>query len=177
MGMLTIDELKGLLTELCRYVEMRENCGPLPLKATFEGIAETRHKIVSAYSEALGRVEQLEEQVSRCNQAPSRNPDPSSRVLEIFNGVLDDIDDEIAHVLITSKSNGDKLRGEYPLQEFKSKGIEKGDRFILKTVGSSEAIRIEIEALSSTELTEQDLRDIDERIFRVISREDPGIQY
>ena len=100
-----------------------------------------------------------------------------AQVLETFDGVLDCIDGDTAYLTLTSTANGDVLYAEYPAAKFAEKGIEEEDRFICKTVDTDGGTHIEIEAVPDVELTEEHLKAIREKIYKVLPRNDPGVKY
>jgi hypothetical protein len=85
-------------------------------------------------------------------QSLTLKPESSSNeiVLETFNGILDRIDGDTAHVTLYSTTNTDVLYAEYLTSVFSEKGIKEEDLFILKTIEKDGVVRIEIEALPDT---------------------------
>lgn len=100
-------------------------------------------------------------------------------VLETFTGYVDQVDGDTntAYVRLKSQEHGDILYGQYPASELASKGIYEQTRFLCETIKVGNSTRLDLKALPDMEVSEEELRAIDERIHRVIPRDDPGIEY
>lgn len=98
-------------------------------------------------------------------------------VLETFSGYVDQVVDDTAYVRLESREHGDVLHGQYSASELASKGIHEQSRFLCETVKVGGSTRLDLKALPDEVVSEEELRAIDERIHRVIPRDDPGIEY
>lgn len=99
------------------------------------------------------------------------------KVLESFLGYVDHVEGDTAYVRLKSREHGDILYGQYPASELAFKGISEQTRFLCETVKVGESTRLDLKALPDVEVTEEELRAIEEKIDRVIPRDDPGIEY
>jgi hypothetical protein len=104
-------------------------------------------------------------------------PKVEEKVLETFVGYVGQVDGDTAYVRLKSRDHGDVLYGKYSASELASKGIYEQSRFQCETVKVGDSTRLDLKALPDEEVSAEDLRAIDERIHRVIPRDDPGIEY
>jgi len=102
---------------------------------------------------------------------------PPEVVLESFEGFVDQVEGDTAHVRLKSREHGDVLFGVYPTLQLLEKGIEEQGRFLCKTVKVDGTTRIDIQAIPRVPATDEQLRAIEEEIDRVLPRDDPGIEY
>jgi hypothetical protein len=99
------------------------------------------------------------------------------KVLETFVGYVDNVEGDTAYVRLKSREHGDTLYGQYSASELASKGIYEQTRFLCETIKIGETTRLDLKALPDVEVSEEELRAIEEKIDRVIPRDDPGIEY
>jgi hypothetical protein len=102
---------------------------------------------------------------------------PREVVLESFEGFVDHVEGDTAYVRLKSREHGDVLYGEYPTSQLLEKGIEEQGRFLCKTVKVDGTTRVDMQAIPSVPATDEQLRAIEEKIDRVLPRDDPGIEY
>lgn len=95
-------------------------------------------------------------------------------VLETFIGYVDRVDGDTAYVRLKSQDHGDALCGQYPASELAARGIHEQTRFLCEMVKVDDLTRLDLKPLPDVEVSEEELRAIDERIHRVIPRDDPG---
>lgn len=90
-----------------------------------------------------------------------------STVLEQFEGFVEQIDDDIAHVTLTSQC-GDTLYGEYPARDLLALGIRERRRFRCVTVDEEGKVRVELTAIPDQDVSaaEEDAirRELEERL-------------
>ena len=98
-------------------------------------------------------------------------------VLESFEGRVDQIKGDTAYVRLKSHEQGDVLYGKYPASQLLEKGIEEQGRFLCTTVKVNGTTRVDIQAIPSVPVTDEELRAIEEKIDRVLPRDDLGIEY
>jgi hypothetical protein len=99
------------------------------------------------------------------------------KVLESFVGYVDQVEDGMAYVRLKSREYGDILYGQYPASELASKGIYEQTRFLCETVKVGENTRLDLKALPDLAVSCEERLAIEEKIDRVIPRDDPGIEY
>lgn len=102
---------------------------------------------------------------------------PQEKMLETFVGYVDQVDGDTAYVRLKSRDHGDVLYGKYSASELASEGIYEQSRFLCETVKVGDTTRLDLKALPDVEVSEEELCAIDEKIDRVIPRDDPGIEY
>ena len=102
---------------------------------------------------------------------------PREVVLESFEGFVDQVEGDTAYVRLKSREHGDVLYGEYPASQLLEKGIEEQGRFLCETVKVDGTTRVDMQAIPSVPATDEQLRAIEEKIDRVLPRDDPGIEY
>lgn len=86
------------------------------------------------------------------------------RVLESFNGYVEQIEDETAYVRLKSREHGDVLYGEYPAAKLAKLGIEEQDRFLCETVELDGKTRVELRKIPDKEVSDEELKAIQESI-------------
>jgi len=90
---------------------------------------------------------------------------------------VDDVEGDTAYVRLKSQEHGDTLYGQYSASELASKGVYEQTRFLCETVKVGESTRLDLKPLPDVEVSEEELRAIEEKIDRVIPRDAPGIEY
>ena len=88
-------------------------------------------------------------------------------VLETFEGYVDRVDGETAHVQLKSREYGDVLYGTYPTSQLSAKGIEEQSRFLCETVKVDGTTRIDLRALPDVELTDEELPRSKKELIRL----------
>jgi hypothetical protein len=97
-------------------------------------------------------------------------------VLETFEGFVDQIVGDVAHVTLTSEY-GDTLYGEYLAADLACKGIEERSRFKVVTVEVNGTVRVDIEPIPDRELTADEERAIQEEIEQQLGTDEPDNDY
>ena len=95
-----------------------------------------------------------------------------SIVLEHFDGFVDSIENGMALVTLKSREHGDELLGQYPAAQLTEQGIYEQSRFLCRTVQEGQATRVEIEAISKVVPTEQQIREIENELNRMLPPDD-----
>jgi serine/threonine protein kinase len=93
-------------------------------------------------------------------------------ILEQFEGFVDRIENGTALVTLTSREHGDQLLGEYSAKLLAEQGIHEQSRFLCRTVQEGRGTRVEIEALPKVAVTEQQIREIDDELNRMLPADD-----
>lgn len=99
---------------------------------------------------------------------------------ETYIGYLDKIEDDIAYYQMTLQSTGQSLFGWRNASDFARAGVQEEGRFQLVIKEGRHLFEddgVEITPLPDIELTYEDIRRIEEKIHRVLPREDPGVKY
>lgn len=102
--------------------------------------------------------------------------DDVETVLEHFDGFVDAIDDGVAYITLKSREHGDELAGEYSAALLRENGINEQNRFACKTVRVGGATKVEIEAVPKIVVTEEQIREIDDELNRMLP-DDDGVDY
>lgn len=97
------------------------------------------------------------------------------RILEEFEGFVDKIDGDVAHVTLTALS-GEKLYGEYPVAELNAHGIRERRRFKCRTVEVGTSVEFVIEPIPDRELSEERERQIDAWLRESLGDDDNALQ-
>lgn len=93
------------------------------------------------------------------------------RVLETFEGFVEQIVDDTAYVTLTSQY-GDTLDGKYPARELETRGIHERRRFGCKVVECGDQIRVDLEAIPDIDLSEEQLRQIQRETDEMLGDDD-----
>jgi hypothetical protein len=89
------------------------------------------------------------------------------RVLEKFEGVLDKIEGDVAHVTLTSKLHGDVLLGEFTAAEMAAAGIRQGRRFECLVVDVGNSTETELKSIPDRKLSAERRREIEEALSKL----------
>ena len=98
-------------------------------------------------------------------------------VLETFEGYVDRVDGETAHVQLKSREYGDVLYGTYPTSQLSAKGIEEQSRFLCETVKVDGNYAHRLAGTPRRRADRRRASRIEERIDKAIPCDDPGIEY
>lgn len=98
-------------------------------------------------------------------QADAENE--NKQVLEEFEGVLDKIEGDVAHVTLTSKLNGEVLLGEFTAAEMSAAGIRQGRRFECRVVALGQTTETELTAIPDRKLSLERWQEIQEALSKL----------
>lgn len=93
-------------------------------------------------------------------------------VLEHFDGFVDSIKNGVALVTLKSREHGDELSGEYSAVLLAEQHIHEQSRFLCRTVQEGRGTRVEIEAIPKVAVTEQQIREIEHELNRMLPPDD-----
>jgi hypothetical protein len=97
-------------------------------------------------------------------------------VLEVFEGVVDKIVDDIGYVTLRS-GDGDVFYGQYGVSELTKHGIGARSRFSVKTVENDGRIRIRIRSLPDRRISSERLQELNTKIDKVLANYGDGDDY
>ncbi len=96
-----------------------------------------------------------------------------TQVLETFSGIVDDIENGIAFVTLTSL-DGDELTGQYSEAGLVELGIKNHRRFICRTVENDGVVEVQLEAIPDAAWTVEDDAELSEQLAEVFTEELDG---
>jgi hypothetical protein len=155
--------------------------GKPPRQVSLDNLMKVLEEVVQGiHANSEGSPTEVRKAIETALNAFQSSLDANSQtetVLESFEGFVDQIDGDTAFVRLKSREHGDVLYGEHSAEQLLAKGIEEQTRFLCKTIKANGATRVELQAIPRTRATEQQLRAIDEKIDKVLPRDDPGVEY
>ena len=92
-------------------------------------------------------------------------------VLETFEGLVEQIDGDIAFVTLKSE-HGDTLYGKYAASELAKLGIHERRRFECRTIDEGGSVRVNLTAIEDVPVTAEDEQTIDQKLDELLS-DDP----
>lgn len=98
-------------------------------------------------------------------------------ILETFTGYVDKVEGDTAYFTLESRDYGDVLCGHYSASELAKKGIGEQCSFLCRTVKVNGIVYVDIKFVPPHEVTDEEVREIEEEIERAFPQEDPGISY
>lgn len=98
-------------------------------------------------------------------------------VLEEFEGVLDKLEGDVAHVTLTSKLNGDVLLGEFTAAEMAAAGIRQGRRFECRVAEVGNSTETELKSIPDRKLSAERKREIEEALSKLGDDDAPQDDY
>lgn len=128
---------------------------PSSAKSVYRETARALNKFLATW----GRVQQREEQkyeqlVEQAQRRVSFSlTEDKETVLEEFDGVLDKLVGDVAHVTLTTKT-GEKFFGEYPASALLREGVRENRRFKCWTIEHGVNFEFRVEAVPDNELTQ-----------------------
>jgi hypothetical protein len=138
------------------YLEIREAGLKGRLQATWGRIQQEGE---TEYEQLLAEI------VTRLGFALAE--DGKKQVLEEFEGVLDKIEGDIAHVTLTSKLNSEVLLGEFTAAEMSAAGIRQGRRFECRVVAVGNSTETELKSIPDRKLSAERKREIQEALSKL----------
>lgn len=99
----------------------------------------------------------------------------SAEILEEFDGVLDRIIEDVAHVTLTSKLDGQVFWAEFTAQEMAEAGIREHRRFRCTIIRGANGPEAKLEMIPDKELTDADEARIRDEVNRLLG-DDEGEQ-
>jgi hypothetical protein len=101
-------------------------------------------------------------------------------VLEEFQAYVDKFDEDegVGYFTIWSKLNGDKFYGHLPIAELQLRGIGEEDSFWIKTFEDDHGhVSLEYGLIPPRELSDEEIREIREKIDAVFGDIPPGVVF